>query len=55
MLAAERQNPDAFETERVGRPKMPNQSLGVDVLEWYDPSVSYLQDKNRRRAGHPPL
>jgi hypothetical protein len=29
------EKPDPFETERVGHPKRLNQSLGVDVLEWY--------------------
>jgi hypothetical protein len=29
------QNPDPFETERVGHPERPNQSPVVDILEWY--------------------
>jgi hypothetical protein len=32
-------NPDPFETDMVGHPKKPNQSLGVEVLEWYQPTV----------------
>jgi hypothetical protein len=48
------QYPDPFETERVGHPKKPNQSLGVEVLRWYYPNRSTLQQRKRERVGHPP-
>src|ERR1700674_133056 len=54
LLAMEHQNPDPFETERVGHPKKPNQSLSVDVQEWYHPAVSVRQLKTRERVGRPP-
>jgi hypothetical protein len=41
--------------ERVGHPEKLNQSPGVDVLEWYHPTVSVRQQKKRERVGHPPL
>src|SRR5579863_10067895 len=39
-----------FETERVEHPQKPNQSLGVDVLEWYDPTVRVRQQKKTRKG-----
>jgi len=56
LLARERkrsQDPDPFETERVGHPEKPNQFLGVDVLEWYDP-VAHIRREKHETAGHPP-
>jgi hypothetical protein len=44
----EHQSPDPFETERVGHPKKPNQSLWVDVLEWYHPIVRVRQQDNAK-------
>ena len=37
--------PRPFKTERVGHPEKLNQSLGVDVLEWYHPAVCVRQQK----------
>jgi hypothetical protein len=36
-------------TGRVGHPKNRNQSLGVDVLEWYRPTVRVHPRKNAKR------
>jgi len=47
--------PRPFKTERVGHPKKLNQSLGVDVLEWYHPIVSVRQQKRGERVGHQPF
>jgi hypothetical protein len=46
--------PRPFKTERVGHPEKLNQSLGVDVLEWYHLIVSVRQQKRGERVGHPP-
>jgi hypothetical protein len=57
LLAIERkrsQNPDPLNPERVGHPENLNQSLGVDVLEWYHPIVRPRQQKKHKRVGHPP-
>src|SRR5713101_6389399 len=57
LLAMERnsnQNPDPLKPERVGHPEKLNQSLSVDVLEWYHPIVSVRQQKRGERVGHPP-
>jgi hypothetical protein len=45
--------PRPFKTERARHP--PNQLLGVDILEWYDPAVGFLQEEKRERMGHPPF
>jgi hypothetical protein len=42
-----------FKTERVGYPEKLNQSLSVDALEWYHPTVTRRQKENWRRVGHP--
>ena len=55
MERREHQNPDPSKTGRVGHPERPNQSLGVDVPEWYDPTVSVRQQKKCERVGHPPV
>jgi RNA polymerase sigma factor (sigma-70 family) len=39
--------------QRVGHPEKPNQSLSVDVLEWYHPTVS-TRPKKLKRVRHPP-
>jgi len=39
------QNPAPFKTERVGHPEKPNQSLGVDVQEWYHLNVIRRQEE----------
>ena len=36
-------NPDPLKPERVGHPKKLKQSLGVDVLKWYHPTVGKMQ------------
>jgi hypothetical protein len=36
-----------------GHPENLYQFLGVDVLEWYHPSVHVRQEKKRGRVGHP--
>jgi hypothetical protein len=46
-------NPDPFETERVGHPEKPDQSLGVDVLEWYHSTLRVRQQKKRERVIQP--
>jgi hypothetical protein len=38
-----------------GHPKKPNQSLGVDVLEWYHPTAQVCQKKQREWVVHLPL
>jgi len=37
--AEEKSKPRPFNPERVGHPEMLTQSLGVDVLEWYQLKV----------------
>jgi hypothetical protein len=54
IVGTEPQNPDPFEAERVGHPEKPNQSLGVDVLEWYHPAVRVRQQEKHERVVHPP-
>jgi hypothetical protein len=49
------QYPDPFETERVGHPKKPIQSLGVEVLEGYHLNVKRRQEENWGGVGHPPV
>jgi hypothetical protein len=51
---AEKSKPRPFKPERVGHPEKLNQSLGVDVLEWYHPIVRVSQQKKYERVGHPP-
>lgn len=46
------QNPDPFETERVGPGKL-NQSPGVDVLEWYH-LIVWIGEWKKPRNGEPP-
>jgi len=53
IVGTEPQNPDPFEPERVGHPEKPNQSLGVDVLEWYHPAVRVRQQEEHERVIHP--
>src|SRR6266705_4567696 len=43
-----------LQPERVGHPEKLNQSLGVDVLEWYHAIVNARQQKKCERVGHPP-
>jgi hypothetical protein len=50
----EKSKPRPFKAERVGHPERLNQFLGVDVLEWYNPTVRTCQYKTRERVGHPP-
>ena len=50
----EKSKPRPFKSERVGHPEKPNQSLGVDVLEWYHATVRIRQQKKCERVGHPP-
>jgi hypothetical protein len=49
----EKSKPRPFKLERVGHPEKPNQSLGVDVLEWYPLNVIRRQEGNWGRVGHP--
>jgi hypothetical protein len=49
----ERQNPGPFETERAGHPEGLNPSLGINVLEWYHPTVMHRQEEKTRK-GVPP-
>jgi hypothetical protein len=49
----EKSKPRPFKHERVGHPEKQNQFLGVDVLEWYHPCVSYRQEKKPRQDGPP--
>src|SRR5260221_6320661 len=51
----EKSKPRPFKTERVGHPERLNQSLGVDVLEWYHLNVIGRQEENCARVGHPPV
>jgi hypothetical protein len=52
----EKSKPRPFQKPgRIGHPEKPNRSLGVDVLEWYHPTVRVPQWKTRERVGHPPL
>ena len=51
----EKSKPRPFKLERVGHPEKPNQSLGVDVLEWYPLNVIRRQEGNWGRVGHPPV
>jgi hypothetical protein len=51
MERSKNQNPAPFNPERVGHPEGLNQSLGVDVLEWYHPIVKTLSLK-MRKGGH---
>jgi hypothetical protein len=37
-----------------GHPESLYQFLGVDVLEWYNPSEYARHEKKRGRVGHPP-
>ncbi len=48
----EKPRPRPFKAERVGHPEKLDQSLGVDVLEWYNPVVSVRQQEIRK--GGPP-
>jgi hypothetical protein len=47
--------PTLLKLKRVGHPEKLNQSLGVDVLEWYPVNVIRSQEENWRRVGHPPV
>jgi hypothetical protein len=44
----EKSKPRPFKSERVGHPEKLNQFLGVDVLEWYYPTVRIRQVKNAK-------
>jgi hypothetical protein len=46
--------PRPFKPETVGNPERPNQSLGVDVLEWYHLNMIHRQEENWGRVGHLP-
>ena len=52
--------PRPFKPERVGHPEKLNQSLGVDVPQWYHPNVICRQEENwgewatLERVCHPP-
>jgi hypothetical protein len=50
----QKSKPRPFKTERAGHPEKRNQSLGVDVLEWYYPIVRVRQQNKHLRVGHPP-
>jgi len=41
--------------ERVGHPENQNQLLGVDVLEWYHPTVIIRRQKNHERLATRPI
>ena len=42
-----------FKAERVGHPEKRNQSLGVDVLEWYHSNATRRQEEKSRTGGPP--
>jgi hypothetical protein len=44
-----------FKPERVGHPEKLNQSLGVDVLEWYHSIVHICQQENAKGWASPPI
>ena len=44
--AQEKSKPRPFKPERVGHPEQRNQSLGVDVLKWYHPTVLAVNKTN---------
>ena len=51
----EKSKPRPFQKPgRIGHPEKPNRSLGVDVLEWYHPTVRVPQWETCERVGHPP-
>ena len=37
---------------RIGHPEKPNQSLDVDILEWYHRFINACRKKIPERAGH---
>jgi hypothetical protein len=53
MEAQRSQNPDPFKPERVGHPEKLNQSLGVDVPEWYHPNWMRRQEEKLRKGAPP--
>jgi hypothetical protein len=55
MEAQRSQNPDPFKPERVGHPEKLNQSLGVDVPEWYHPNWMRRQEEKLRKGAPPAL
>ncbi len=50
----EKPKPRPFKPERVGHPERLNQSLGVDVLEWYLQTRCAVKRKSCGRVRHPP-
>src|ERR1700686_4810819 len=49
MERREHQPPTLPKNGRIGHPQQPNQSLGVDVLEWYHPNcVRSSTEKTRK-------
>jgi hypothetical protein len=46
--------PRPFKAERVGHPEKLNQSLSVDVLEWYHSNMRVRQLKKRERVSPRP-
>jgi Bacterial toxin 44 len=50
MEAQRSQNHDPFKPERVGHPEKLNQSLGVDVPEWYHPNWMRRQEEKLRKG-----
>ena len=48
----QKSKPRPFKPQRVGHPKRLNQSLRVDILEWYHPIVQVREQKTRK--GGPP-
>jgi len=51
--AREKSKPRPSKSKRVGHPERQNQSLRIDVLEWYYPTVMRLQ-KEDCGEGAPP-
>jgi hypothetical protein len=50
----EKSKPRPSKSVWVGHPEKRNQSLCVDVLEWYHPTVIRRQEEKLGRVGHPP-
>jgi hypothetical protein len=55
MRREEAKAPTLPTTGRIGHPGNLNQSLGIDVPQWYHSAVSVRQQNRRRRVGHPPV
>jgi hypothetical protein len=49
----EKSKPRPSKPERVGHPEELNQSLGVDVLQWYHPNVICRQVEDSRKGAPP--